>query len=56
MKINRTSIIFYSISNDKDGNIVLKKTGEIQNKPVRGKDKLKYNKMVRVNNERFETD
>lgn len=41
MKINNTSIKFFSLSNDLNGKIVLKKIKEIPNKKVRSKDKHK---------------
>lgn len=41
MKINNTAITSFALSNDKEGNIVLRKTGEIPNKQVRGKEKGK---------------
>lgn len=37
MKFNKTKTVFQSLSNDEEGNIVLKPMGEIENKPARSR-------------------
>jgi hypothetical protein len=45
MKINDTSIKFFSQTVDDDGNVHLEQTGEIKNKLVRGKHKARVEKI-----------
>lgn len=50
MKVNNTSIVFYSLRVRDDGTVEKVKTGEIPNKPVRGKHKAEYERRLESNN------
>jgi hypothetical protein len=53
MKLNKTSIKFYELTNDDEGKIVLTPAGEIENKPARGRELVAEIERLEADNERL---